>query len=350
MHKSVFIDQCSSFPGDFFPKQDVHPFTFDAELGWVKRVGETEEAWMTENPPTWIRMPDRLHRLLHGAVSGLVGPKPDLVVVGTSRGATGRLEEALKSFVQQGTMGHRTSPLTTMGGVSAMVSQQWGGMGLEVSQTCSSGLQALLNGMAWLGSGMAHRVWAGAAEAPLTPFTVEMMRKTGILWAGGAEFPPEQGRGTVLAEGAVMLSLNTETGPLKISGWGSAIDKGVSGTGLDVEGKAYRESMERAMSMAGASPDLVILHAPGTAMGDAAELAALKGIFGNDLPLHWSTKPWTGHTLGVAGLVNVSVAWALLVNGDKRLNFSTGGRRILLNAMGFGGNAVSLMVEKTDVA
>ena len=348
MHKSVFIDQCSSFPGDFFQENPVAAFRYDDAMGWVRPVGEREEAWMAANPPAWMRMPDRLHRLLHGAVSGLSGPKPDLVVVGTSRGATGRLEEAMKSFVLQGTVGHRTSPITTMGGLSAMVAQQWGGMGLEVSQTCSSGLQAVLNGMAWLGAGMAKRVWAGASDAPLTPFTVEMMRKTGILWTGNVHEPPIPGKGTVLAEGAIMISLNAASGPIKITGWGSSIDKGISGTGLDVEGKAYRAAMETAINMSGSSPDLVILHAPGTDMGDAAEHAALHGLFGNHLPMHWSTKPWTGHSLGVAGLVNLSFAWELLVHQRKFQSFPANGRRILINAMGFGGNAVSLMLEKSD--
>jgi 3-oxoacyl-(acyl-carrier-protein) synthase len=50
--------------------------------------------------------------------------------------------------------------------------------GPEISHsiTCSTALHAVLNGIAWLKSGMVDKFFSGGSEAPLTDFTIAQMR------------------------------------------------------------------------------------------------------------------------------------------------------------------------------
>lgn len=345
MHKNIYIRRISAFPESLFPEQEGSAFVWKENLGWVRALSENEENQLKE--PEGMKLPDRLHSLLNKAAEGLY-EQPEMIIVGSSRGATESLEKAISGFMKNGNIGARVSPRTTAGSFSSMLAHRFNNcMGMEISQTCSSGLQAILNGMAWIQAGFCQKVWAGAAEAPLTPFTVEMMKKTGILWAGDQDSPPVHGKGTVLAEAAILLQIDTRPGPFRIAGWGAAMDRGITDTGVSREGNAYFEAMHQAIEKSGQKPDLVILHAPGTKLGDEAEIRALKKLFKNSLPLHWSTKSITGHSLGAAGLVSLYFAWQMGVNGKKLSSFPwpENARYVLINSMGFGGNAISIMIE-----
>ena len=52
--------------------------------------------------------------------------------------------------------------------------------------------------------------------------------------------------------------------------------------------------------------DYVNLHGTGTRTNDVAEDAAIRAVLGDDVPRS-STKGWTGHTLGAAGLVEAVI-------------------------------------------
>ena len=110
------------------------------------------------------------------------------------------------------------------------------------------------------------------------------------------------------------------------------------------------------MALQGHDPDsidAIILHAPGTLKGDSAEYKAVQKVFGESLPLLTSNKWKIGHSLGASGLLSLELAVMMLEqqvfvpvpylpanNSDKPL------QKILINAVGFGGNAVSILVGK----
>ncbi len=76
------------------------------------------------------------------------------------------------------------------------------------------------------------------------------------------------------------------------------------------EGLGARLAMTRALAAANLSPDkidYVNLHGTATAAGDASEDRAITNLFGLDTPCS-STKGWTGHTLGAAGIVEAIIA------------------------------------------
>ena len=76
---------------------------------------------------------------------------------GSSRGATTLFEKYHEEFLNNNQISTYTSPSTTLGNISSWVSHDLQSTGPEISHsiTCSTGLHALLNGIAWLQSGMA---------------------------------------------------------------------------------------------------------------------------------------------------------------------------------------------------
>jgi 3-oxoacyl-[acyl-carrier-protein] synthase II len=93
------------------------------------------------------------------------------------------------------------------------------------------------------------------------------------------------------------------------------------------------------------------MHAPGTIQGDSTEFEAIKVIFGNNLPMLTSNKWKVGHTFATSGLLSIELAILMLQNQQiiespfyKNSN-SKKLKKILVNAVGFGGNAVSVLVE-----
>jgi 3-oxoacyl-(acyl-carrier-protein) synthase len=109
----------------------------------------------------------------------------------------------------------------------------------------------------------------------------------------------------------------------------------------------------------GPPPDLVLAHAPGTQQGDTSEWTALESVFGSSPPPVYSNKWLMGHTLGAAGALNVALALALLGRTEipqlpyphqlaAAARASPPLRRLMINAVGFGGVAASVMIESLD--
>src|SRR5690606_34076420 len=99
--------------------------------------------------------------------------------------------------------------------------------------------------------------------------------------------------------------------------------------------------------------DVIVMHAPGTIKGDMSEVNAIKKIFCNKSPFLTTNKWKIGHTFGASGLLSLELAVLMLQNQQfvpvpyieydkepKQLN------KILINAVGFGGNAVSVLLRK----
>ncbi|MBP2306697.1 3-oxoacyl-[acyl-carrier-protein] synthase-1 [Azospirillum melinis] len=129
------------------------------------------------------------------------------------------------------------------------------------------------------------------------------------------------------------------------------------------EGLGARLAMERALASAGLRPadiDYVNLHGTATTYGDAAEDQAITGLLGTRIPVS-STKGYTGHTLGAAGIVEAIVSVLALRTGllpgspqtltldpalrSRYLQANEKGRldRVMTNSFGFGGSNSSLI-------
>ncbi|WP_051360126.1 beta-ketoacyl synthase N-terminal-like domain-containing protein [Adhaeribacter aquaticus] len=307
--------------------------------------------------------------------AGWTHEKNIAVNIGSSRGATGLFEGFVEEFLSTGTLPAHTSPVTTLGNISSWVANdlQASGPVISHSVTCSTALQAIANGFAWLKSGMATKFLAGGSEAPLTPFTVAQMKAVGIYSSGSdAIFPCrpfnlEKKNTFTLGEGAAVFALELVTkekldqeieSSLILESIGFGFETIPSKSGISKEGTNFKLAMEDALHKLPENEniDLIIMHAPGTVAGDAAELNAVAAVFGADqLPTITSNKFLIGHTLGASAALSLEYAIAILecqtylplpyptIIQQKNIKPI---KRIMLNAAGFGGNAVSLIISR----
>ncbi|UOQ50840.1 beta-ketoacyl synthase N-terminal-like domain-containing protein [Hymenobacter cellulosivorans] len=329
-----------------------------AEAGWLPQPGSPASSLTADNQP----------------------PAPTLSVsIGSSRGATGRLEQFHEEFLSGGAVAAAASPLTTLGNVASWVAYDAGttsGGALSHSSTCSSAFQALGNAVAWLRAGMAERFLAGGTEAPLTDFTLAQMQALGIYSPfAAAEFPCRPGAGRpstfVLGEGAAVFALEKicrsalaaeragqpHAPVFCLEGVGFGFEAIGSKTGLSPDGQHFQTAMREALrqaNVAAETVDAVVLHSPGTPAGDAAERQALRAVFGQNLPDLVSNKWCLGHTLGASAALSLDFACHILTTQvwpapsfatDLTPTPSRPIRRVLINAAGFGGNAASALVS-----
>ena len=287
------------------------------------------------------------------------------VNVGSSRGATHVWETYHNQYRDSGAVSTPASPTTTLGNIASWVAHDLGreGPALSHSITCSSALHAVLNGCAWLSSGLSQRFMAGGSEAPLTAFTLAQMEALKIYSREAGPYPcrpldpSKTGNTFVLGEGAAMICMEAGRNPgaqAILTGIGYGTETLSHGASLSADAQCLQRSMKRALS--GTDPgeiDAVVLHAPGTLKGDRAELSAIQKVFGNPGPELYSNKWKIGHTLGASGLLSVEMALLLLkgqpVCQAPYLDASENARplrKVLVNAVGFGGNAVSLLLER----
>jgi len=288
------------------------------------------------------------------------------VNIGSSRGATSLFEKYYDEFTEKESVTPLTSPTTTLGNISSWVGQQLGAQGPVISHsvTCSTSLHAMLNGIAWLQAGMADGFVVGGGEAPLTPFTIGQMQalklysKSTNEWACESLKLSKKSNSMVLGEaGAIAFlekGISNRTRAL-VSGYGYASEKLDHNISISESAHCFQESMRMAMAHAQLdSVDAIIMHAPGTVKGDQAEYNAVSEVFGNKLPQLTTNKWILGHTLGASGMMSVEMAVLMLEHNqfiktpfyNNTSDVPTTLKNILINAVGFGGNAVSIIVTK----
>jgi 3-oxoacyl-(acyl-carrier-protein) synthase len=284
--------------------------------------------------------------------------------IGSSRGATSLFEKHHIDFLKSGKSATLASPTTTLGNISSWVAHDLQSQGPEISHsiTCSTALHALLNGVAWLRSGMADKFLVGGSEAPLTDFTVAQMQAMKIYAKENQMYPcrafdlEKKHNTMILGEGASVCCLEIgkkENAIAFIEGIGYATEMLEHNTSISAEATCFQKSMQMALQETKLSEvDVIVMHAPGTIKGDLSEYNAIQKVFGNNLPLLTTNKWKIGHTLGASGMLGIEMALMILqqqqfipvpfaeVQSEKRKI-----RKILVNAVGFGGNAVSILVS-----
>ncbi|HSI70260.1 MAG TPA: beta-ketoacyl synthase N-terminal-like domain-containing protein, partial [Gillisia sp.] len=238
--------------------------------------------------------------------------------IGSSRGATGLFEKYHSSFLQTGKAEVLASPGTTLGNISSWVAQDMQSSGPEISHsvTCSTGLHAILNAVAWLQAGMAEKFLVGGSEAALTPFTIAQMRAMKIYATEDADYPcraldlDKTRNSMVLGEAAGVLGLEKDpNSPLaRIAGVGYATEKFKHAVSLSANAECLQRSMQMAVGNHKLSDiDAIVMHAPGTIKGDRAEFNAIKTLFGKQIPALTSNKWKIGHSFGASGILSLEL-------------------------------------------
>ena len=286
--------------------------------------------------------------------------------IGSSRGATDLFEKHHSEFLETGKTAIQASPATTLGNISSWVAQDLKSTGPEISHsiTCSTALHALLNGVAWLRAGMADKFLVGGSEAPLTPFTIAQMQAMKIYSSFGTEYPcrafdlDKKVNTMVLGEGAASACLELGKVPnalAYIEGIGYATETLKHSVSISDDAECMQKSMQMALKDTPLDEiDVIVMHAPGTIKGDLSEYNAIQKVFGKKLPLLTTNKWKIGHTFGSSGLLSLEFAVLMLQHNQFiGVPFVTSNRttnkplqKILINAVGFGGNAVSIVISK----
>lgn len=285
--------------------------------------------------------------------------------IGSSRGATQLFEKHFEEFLQTGKTNTLASPSTTLGNISSWIAHDLNSQGPEISHsiTCSTGLHAVLNGVAWLRSEMANKFLVGGSEAPLTAFTIAQMNALKIYSKSEDEFPcrafdiEKTKNSMVLGEGASVICLelgHKENALAYIEGLGFATEILEHSISISAEAKCFQKSMKMALKDTNIKEiDAIVMHAPGTLKGDSSELKAIEIVFGENLPMLTTNKWKIGHTFGASGMLNIEMAILMIqqqqfigVPYAKAQKERTSIRKILVNAVGFGGNAVSVLISK----
>lgn len=288
--------------------------------------------------------------------------------IGSSRGATDLFEKHYKEYIDTGKAQTLASPTTTLGNISSWIAHDLQSVGPEISHsiTCSTALHALLNGVAWLRSGMADKFLVGGSEAPLTNFTIAQMRALKIYsridqseesWPNLA-FDFEKTQNTmILGEGAAVCCLESgekENAIAYVTGVGYATEILEHNISISAEADCFQKSMKMALQETNLEDvDVIVMHAPGTIKGDLTELRAIEKVFGAKIPLLTTNKWKIGHTFGASGILSLELALLMMQHNifvdvpfAEVQKQTKPIKKVLINAVGFGGNAVSILIEK----
>jgi len=144
-----------------------------------------------------------------------------------------------------------------------------------------------------------------------------------------------------------------------IEGLGYATEILEHNISISAEALCFQKSMTMALQNTPLSEvDAIVMHAPGTIKGDLTEYRAIEKVFGSSMPLLTTNKWKIGHTFGASGLLSVEMAILMLqhnqfvgvpflkdTNPFSVQNAERDMKKVLVNAVGFGGNAVSVLLS-----
>lgn len=168
------------------------------------------------------------------------------------------------------------------------------------------------------------------------------------------------------AAGFALLEPGAQMSDLALLGYGESSDAHHM-SAPHPEGAGAAAAMRAALQRAGLQADeidYINLHGTATPANDAAEDKAVMTIFGGMTPCS-STKGYTGHTLGAAGILEAVFSLLCIEHGYMPLSLNTrekdpnlGGnilmspreqivQRVLSNSIGFGGNNASLVLGRS---
>ena len=278
-------------------------------------------------------------------------------------------------------------PMITLNAASGQIAILLGvkGPNITTSTACSSSSHAIGQAADLIRLGKADVMFAGGADACITPLAMAGFCSLRTLSTRNDE--PEKALrpfdrlrdGFVMGEGAGTLILESLEHAQKRK---AKIYAEVAGYGLSSEashmvipeqsGKEMAKTMELAMddaNVAGDEVDYINAHATSTPIGDPVEIKAIRNLFkdhANKIVIN-ATKTLVGHTIGAAGAI-AAIVCALSIRDSAmhpNLNYDDPDpacemdlinrtvveknvKVALLNSFGFGSNNSTLVLRKFE--
>ena len=268
----------------------------------------------------------------------------------------------------------------------AQVSIRFGlkGPNSVISTACSTGSNAIGDGVRAIQAGLADVMIAGGSEAALCELGLGSFCAARALSTRNDE-PTKASRpwdkdrnGFVLSEGAAVVLLESAEHAEKRGAkpYAELVGYGVSAdayhiTSPEVNGAGAASAMRLALADAELNVDAINYinaHGTSTELGDLAETRGIRAVFGPhaDRLMVSSTKAQTGHLLGASGALSAIVAALSLQRNlmPATINLDSPGEgcdldyvpnksrekqltHVMSNSFGFGGHNTSLVLKKT---
>jgi 3-oxoacyl-[acyl-carrier-protein] synthase-1 len=350
----------------------LKPNDFDraAELRtWIGRVAGLEEEPVTGALAAFDCRNNRLAQLglaqdaFQQSVANAVeryGPRRIAVLIGTSTSGILQTELAYRAN-DFGGMDYRHAQ--NLYSVTDFVRRALGAAGpaMTVSTACSSSAKVFASAARYIEAGLADAAVVGGVDS-LCFNTLHGFASLQLVSDEPCRPFDAARKGMSIGEAAGFALLEKARSRISFVGYGESSDAHHMST-PHPEGEGALAAMRQALARAGLEPraiDYVNAHGTATPNNDRAEDRALVRLFGSGVAVS-STKGWTGHTLGAAGIVEAIVCCLALEHElipatlnssalepgiESRIaleNRSARLRHALTNSFGFGGSNCSLI-------
>jgi 3-oxoacyl-[acyl-carrier-protein] synthase-1 len=354
----------------------------DASLDtWIGRAEGIEESPLPDtmalfdcrnNRLAWLALLQDGFMQAVARASHRYGPDRIGVFIGTSTGGIGATESAYRQRNKEsGGLPAEYSPSHTHNIYSAawFVRQALGltGLAQAISTACSSSAKVFASAHRYIAAGFCDAAVVGGIDS-LCLTTLYGFNSLELISSAPCRPWDRHRDGINIGEAAGFALLekveSDRSGDLLL-GYGESSDAYHMSTphpqGLGAA-LAMQQALERADAQA-RDIDYVNLHGTASRSNDAAEDKAVLQVLGNQVPCS-STKGWTGHTLGAAGINEAIFVLLCMRHGfmpgslqtqqiDPNLkaailreNLETPVHRVLSNSFGFGGNNCSLLLGR----
>jgi 3-oxoacyl-[acyl-carrier-protein] synthase-1 len=253
------------------------------------------------------------------------------------------------------------------------------GVNYSISSACATSNHCIGNGAELIQWGKQDMVFAGGSEE-LHWTLSNMFDAMGAMSTHYNDTPATASRaydkdrdGFVIAGGAGVLVLE-ELEHAKARGakiYAEVAGYGATSDGHDMvapSGEGAMRCMKMALETVKVPIDYINPHATATPVGDAAEIDAIRQVFGDKCPPISATKSLTGHSLGAAGAQEAIYSLLMMNNGfmcesahiqnidpafadmpilrERKDNVTLGA--VLSNSFGFGGTNASIVLKHVD--
>lgn len=320
---------------------------------------------------------------------GAVDPHRFGCTVSSAAGGLGTIETQLRHSMAKGF--HKCSPflvpmmISDIAGGWVSITYNAKGPNQCIVTACATGSNAIGDAFRMIQYDEADMMFAGGAEAPITPLSVAGFHTARAMTTRydepqKASRPFDKDRdGFVIAEGSGVVILEELEHALSRGAtiYAEIVGYGRSADAFDIvspcaDGNGAARAMQLALDNAGMKANEVqYLNAHGTStpLGDVAETLAVKRVFGdyakNGLVVS-STKSMTGHMLGASGAIEAIVSVLAIrnkivpptINLDNQdeqcdLDYTANKARTMpdlkiamSNSFGFGGHNASLIFKE----
>lgn len=306
------------------------------------------------------------------AVAAKYGATRIGVVLGTSTSGIGEAERAYVNRDAAGNLPddfhfHETHELSSLADyVRARLALQ--GPAYVISTACASSAKTFVDGAQLIEAGLCDAVVIGGVDS-LCDTSLRGFQSLQLLSTRPCR-PNDASRDGISIGEAGCFALMERTDDAnacapRFVGYGESSDA-YHMSAPHPEGLGAVLAMQGALRSAGLHPheiDYINMHGTGSEANDAVEAAAIARVFGDRIPCS-STKGWTGHVLGAAGIAEALISLLCLNHGllpgnlnlqqvdpafTCALQHQTEARQlntVMSNSFGFGGNNCCLIFDR----